>query len=150
MGFLIGYMLTWTTYGSWLQGDKRGYVKNGEILGNNPELCKSNQDNMTCGEFRLNKTQKKIVRNQILETAKRIDQTVHAVSVYSNHVHIVACNIDEAIGKIVRRYKRETIHALRKEGVEGNVWTRGYDTRFCFDEKSLQARVEYVGRHCVE
>ena len=54
MGLLIGYMLTWTTYGSWLQGDKRGYVKNGEILGSNPELYKSNQDNMTCGEFRLN------------------------------------------------------------------------------------------------
>jgi hypothetical protein len=23
---IIGYMVTWTTYGSWLQGDKRGLV----------------------------------------------------------------------------------------------------------------------------
>ncbi len=27
---MIGYMLTRTTYGMWLQGDKRGYVKDGE------------------------------------------------------------------------------------------------------------------------
>ena len=25
----LGYMITLTTYGTWLQGDKRGYVKNG-------------------------------------------------------------------------------------------------------------------------
>lgn len=24
---MIGYMITLTTYGSWMQGDKRGYVK---------------------------------------------------------------------------------------------------------------------------
>ncbi len=32
MGKFIGYMVTWATYGSWLQGDKRGYVKNGKIF----------------------------------------------------------------------------------------------------------------------
>jgi len=42
MGKLIGYMVTWTTYGSWLQGDKRGYVKNGEILLAEKILEKSN------------------------------------------------------------------------------------------------------------
>jgi hypothetical protein len=25
-------MITFTTYGTWLQGDERGYVKNGRIL----------------------------------------------------------------------------------------------------------------------
>jgi len=29
---IIGYMVTWTTYGTWLQGEKKGYVKNGKIL----------------------------------------------------------------------------------------------------------------------
>jgi len=26
---LFGYMLTWTTYGTWVQGDRRGFVKDG-------------------------------------------------------------------------------------------------------------------------
>ena len=27
MSDMVGYMLTWTTYGTWLQGDERGWVK---------------------------------------------------------------------------------------------------------------------------
>ncbi len=34
----VGYMLTWTTYGSWLQGDVRGYVKNSRILPDDKKL----------------------------------------------------------------------------------------------------------------
>ena len=29
---MIAYMLTWTTYGTWLQGDERGYGKDGETF----------------------------------------------------------------------------------------------------------------------
>jgi len=39
----IGYMITWTTYGSWLQGEKKGYVKNGKILAQNDKLKSANQ-----------------------------------------------------------------------------------------------------------
>lgn len=45
------------------------------------------------------------------------------------------------------RYKRATSQALREKGFKGKVWTRGYDKRFCFDEKSLRARVDYVKKH---
>jgi len=31
MGKTLGYMVTFTTYGSWLQGDKRGFMKDGEV-----------------------------------------------------------------------------------------------------------------------
>ncbi len=42
MGKTLGYMITWTTYGTWLQGDKRGYVKEGEISGENKRLREAN------------------------------------------------------------------------------------------------------------
>ena len=42
MAKTLGYMVTWTTYGTWLQGDERGYVKNGKILSENPALKKVN------------------------------------------------------------------------------------------------------------
>ncbi|MBW8036726.1 MAG: hypothetical protein FVQ79_14150 [Planctomycetes bacterium] len=147
---VIGYMLTWNTYGRWLQGDERGYVKNGQSLGCNAKLKKANQSRMVGSAFRLDEIQKTIVRNQILETAKRMAHTFYAVSVCSNHVHIVASSVDETIGEIVRMYKRETVYALRKEGVEGNVWARGYDKRFCYNEGSLQARIEYVRGHYLD
>jgi hypothetical protein len=30
MSKTVGYMVTWTTYGTWLQGEKKGFVKDGE------------------------------------------------------------------------------------------------------------------------
>ena len=43
MAKTVGYMVTWTTYGSWLQGDKRKYVKDGKVLDGDEHiysLCK--------------------------------------------------------------------------------------------------------------
>ena len=44
MAGMIGFMATWTTYGTWLQGHKKGYVKNGKILEANPELEQLKQE----------------------------------------------------------------------------------------------------------
>ena len=55
---LIGYMITWTTYGSWLQGDKRGYVKNGQIFGPNEKLKLVNQSLQKYPIVKLNSRQK--------------------------------------------------------------------------------------------
>ena len=147
LGFIIGYMLTWTTYGTWLQGDRRGYVKDGQIMGGDPALLLCNKANLSCPVFRLNKKRKNIVHDQILKTAERMGQDVYAVSVYSNHVHLVVENTEMDVGKVVHKYKADSTYALRKEGVEGRIWTKGYDNRFCSDEKSLQARIEYVKGH---
>jgi REP element-mobilizing transposase RayT len=70
-----------------------------------------------------------------------------AISVWSNHVHIVQRYNGRPIEKTVRIYKNTATAALRRAGFEGKVWTRGYDKRFCFSEKELRARVDYVNRH---
>ena len=31
MAKTLGYLITWTTYGTWLQGDERGYAKKGKV-----------------------------------------------------------------------------------------------------------------------
>ena len=46
MAETIGYMLTWTTYGTWLQGELKGFVKNGKARGDNVALRKSNIRNL--------------------------------------------------------------------------------------------------------
>jgi len=30
-------MVTWTTYGTWLEGEKKGYVKKGRVMAGNLE-----------------------------------------------------------------------------------------------------------------
>ncbi len=69
MGKMLGYMLTWTTYGTWLQGDERGWVKDGERLGANAGLKRSNEERMIQSAVRLNSEQKEVVRRCLLEQA---------------------------------------------------------------------------------
>lgn len=147
MAKTLGYMVTWTTYGTWLQGDKRGYVRRGKICERNPRLEQRNKDNQMGNTIKLTNKQQSIVRKAILEEAYKLGQKVHSIAVCSNHVHMVVGYSGDSIEKSVKSYKNASLFALRKDGYVGRVWTRGYDKRYCFDEKSLCARIDYVRRH---
>jgi hypothetical protein len=147
MDRVIGYMVTFTTYGTWLQGDRRGYVKDGQTFEGNEQLLDANKEAMQQGAIRLNPKQKEIVKQAILNEAKELKQTIFAILVWSSHVHIVAENIDETIGKVTGRYKAAATKALREAGLEGKVWTKGYDKRYCYDEYALRQMVAYVEGH---
>jgi REP element-mobilizing transposase RayT len=140
-------MVTWTTYGTWLQGDERGYVRKGKILGRNPGLEQRNKENQTGNTIKLTNKQQHIVRKAIMEEARKLGQKVHSITVCTNHVHMVVSYFSDGIEKSVKHYKNASLVALRKDGFVGRVWTRGYDKRYCFDEKSLKNRIEYINKH---
>jgi REP element-mobilizing transposase RayT len=143
----LGYMVTFTTYGTWLQGDERGWVKRGTVYEENAELYKVNENHMRGKAVRLKKKEKEIVQEAICRKAEALGEKILAVSVWSNHVHIVLGYSGRPVEEMVRIYKNTTSAALRRSGFEGKVWTRGFDKRFCFSEKDLKARVDYVNKH---
>jgi REP element-mobilizing transposase RayT len=147
MAKTLGYMVTWTTYGTWLQGDERGYVRDGKICGRNPGLEQRNKEKQTGNTIKLTNKQKNIVRKAIPEEAHKLGQILHSIAVCTNHVHMVVSYISDGIERSVKHYKNASLAALRKDGFVGRVWTRGYDKRYCFDEKSLKNRIDYVERH---
>jgi len=140
-------MVTWTTYGTWLQGDKRGFVKKGKILEASKGLEQANKERRSGNGVKLKKGQREVVRSAIVQEATRMGEKVLAVSVWSNHVHVVIEGGGKPVDKIVSRFKNAAYYALRERGVEGRVWTSGYDKRFCFSEKDLRARVDYLNKH---
>jgi len=144
MAKTLGYMITWTTYGTWLQGDERGYVKNGRICPGNKALMESNKQSQLQDAIKLSKAQQKAVKEAIVKQAKLQNQHIYALSVQSNHVHIVAEYIPLPISKVVAYYKKAGRLALKAMGHNGKLWTRGYDKRFCFDKEILEQRVKYV------
>jgi len=108
----LGYMVTWTTYGTWLQGDERQYVKDGQVLPPNKAIAAANR-----------------------------------LALKKNPVHLVVKYIPRPIGIVVQRYKTCAVRALRKIGIQGRVWTNGFDTRYCFYRGSLQRKIDYVNSH---
>jgi REP element-mobilizing transposase RayT len=147
---LIAYMITWTTYGTWLQGDERRYVKDGQTLDPNPNLKKSNLSSLKQQITKLTSQQKITAQNAILEEAKRINHKIHAIAVYSNHIHIVAENNHMPISQMVSRYKNVATAALKRTGFNAKLWTKGYDKRFCFTEEQLKQKIEYVNKHNIQ
>ncbi len=147
MAKTAGYMVTWTTYGSWLQGDKRRYVKDGKVLDGDEHiysLCKKLQKSPA---VKLTSKEKTVVHQTIITEAEGTGQQVEALAVCSNHVHLVARWSYHLIGKIVSRYKNAAMFALGNLGRSGRIWTRGYDRRFCFTEDELVRCIKYVKNH---
>ena len=142
----IGYMITWTTYGTWLQGDERGYVKDGQTLPPDEKLESANEEQQKFQTVILDKNQKQIAKDAILAEAERMNHKILALAVCSNHVHLVAQVNSAPMDRFVRRYKVAATFALRKY-YPAKIWTKGYDKRFCFSQEELTKRVEYVHRH---
>ena len=147
MAKTLGYMITFTTYGTWLQGDKRGFVKDGKTYATNQSLADSNKQKLSKNPVRLSKTHRAIAAEAIFEKADRLNQKILALAVCSNHVHIVADYISMPIGKVVSYYKNAAQVALRKADLSGRVWTKGFDKRYCFDEQALKSKIDYVNSH---
>jgi REP element-mobilizing transposase RayT len=144
MGKTLGYMVTFTTYGTWLQGDRRGFVKDGKIFEGCERLEQANKKMRRDDKVGLRKAEREIARNAILQEAERIGEKILALSVWSNHVHVVIKEGGKPVDMVVNRLKTAAYYSLRKSGFEGKVWTRSFDKRFCFDERALRKRIEYV------
>jgi REP element-mobilizing transposase RayT len=147
MAKLVGYMLTWTTYGTWLQGDKRGFVKDGEILPGDEtilELCKRLQKGPT---VKFTTQEKVIVEAAILNEAERISHKIEALAVCTNHIHLAARPCDKSIERIVSMYKSAATRELRCYGRTGKIWTKGFDKRFCFTQEDLVGKIAYIQNH---
>jgi REP element-mobilizing transposase RayT len=147
MAKTIAYMITWTTYGTWLQGDKRGYVKSGKIFTPNQSLEDSNKQNLSKEPVKLSLIHRQVVQEAIQQMAKQLNQEIFALSVSSTHVHVLDEYIPMPIGLVVRHYKGAAQSALRIVGLVGRIWTKGFDKRYCFDEQTLKKRINYVKSH---
>jgi hypothetical protein len=118
---MVGYMVTWTTYGTWLQGDEKGYVRQGKILSSDSIIKAANLKLQKNETVTLAKDEKEIVQKAILAESVKVNQKVRALAVCSNHIHLVAETCDESIEGVVSRYKNIAMFALRKSGRKGRI-----------------------------
>ena len=140
-------MLTWTTYGSWLQGDQRGWVKNGQIYRPDAELENANLQQMKTKSTILSKEQKLLAAQAITDEAAELKQKIFVLAVCSNHIHLVVQNINLPIGRVVSHYKNAVRLALQENGFASKLWTGGFDKRYCMNIQELDAKINYVRKH---
>jgi REP element-mobilizing transposase RayT len=147
MSKMVGYMVTWTTYGSWLPGDERRYVANGQTLQGDLRTLERNKKRQKTPTVKLNKKEIQLIRRAIIDEAERIGHEIEALAVCTSHVHLTARPHSKSIEGVVGRYKSTTTRTLWNLGYKGRIWTKGFDKRFCFSEEDLTRKIQYVNKH---
>jgi hypothetical protein len=146
----LAFLLTWTTYGTWLPGDPRGWVLRGRgIQRPDPVQKKCVQQRMTEPACTLDKQERDIVEQTVAEHCRIRDWMLHAVNCRSNHAHVVvsAGRHPEEVRDQFKAWCTRTLKELqssRSPNRRVKWWTERGSQRYLGDAESLEAAIHYV------
>jgi REP element-mobilizing transposase RayT len=88
---LMHFHLIWTTYGTWLPGDDRGWIRKGEsaVQPPNPAVYVANRGRMKEDLVLLDAEQREIVAETITVHCRIRKWELLALAVRCNHIHVV-------------------------------------------------------------
>ena len=147
----IAIFSTWTTYGTWLPGDPRGWYQRGRGF-QEPNVRRRFETEllMTESAITLDPEQRWIVEQTIADHCRIREWLLHAVNCRTNHVHVVVSAPGCPIGLPREQFKSWCTRRLKeheraqKRGKRENWWTeRGWD-EFIDDNVALTDVIAYV------
>lgn len=148
----VAYLITFTTYGTWLHGRDPGSVDRGHnvpgtpFLPVNADVERSRQQAMRQEPYSFDQPRRTVVLRTIREVAAHRTWKLWAVHVRTNHVHIVVTAGDKP-EKVMADFKAWASRRLREafgEPAERNRWTQHGSTRYLNTQQSLTAAIAYV------
>lgn len=148
----IAYFLTWTTYGTWLPGDERGWVeKPGRFQTPNSQLEAAARSLLTETPCILDTWQRSLVEETIAKHCEIRGWHLHAVNCRTNHVHVVVtAPVDPEVVRdqfkswCTRQLKRQQQAADPSRLIRMKWWTERGSNRWLNDEESLAVAIQYV------
>ena len=139
--------ITWTTYGSWLPGDVRGWRKTrAGTQKPQPLLANWCRERMKEEAVLLNEKQRRAVEQVFIRHAEIRGWELHTVNVRSNHIHVVV-TADRPPNQVRDQFKANATRVLREldEPVKNEkIWTRGGDVQLIDGESELESVIRYV------
>jgi hypothetical protein len=135
--------VTTTTFGSWLPGDLRGYVRKGEILPADPELLEKSRQKMKQLPVRLTRDDQEKAFEALVAACDEFKYRLSDAAVEPWHLHWILFHADDAIEVMVGRLKTRMRQAIGR----GRIWTEGYCAEPLFDDMAVQQAQEYIARH---
>lgn len=151
--FPLAYFITWTTYGAWLPGDERGWLKRGSsvIQAPDPNLQVAARAAMTQESVVLTYEQRQVVDSVIVKHCEIRKWILHTRNVRTNHVHAVvsaAVDGDEVRAQLKAWCSRRlSEHAgVRGHGKNGQCrwFTEKGDVQWIESDEHLENAIRYV------
>jgi REP element-mobilizing transposase RayT len=147
----LAFFLTWTTYGTWLSGDERGWAKrSGGIQAPDPSRKRRAERLMAEPPCHLRDGQRRLVEETIADNCRIRGWHLHTVTCRTNHVHVVVAAQAYHPEVIRDQFKAWCTRKLKErqqsryETVRKNWWTERGSERYINDEQGLEAAILYV------
>jgi REP element-mobilizing transposase RayT len=152
---VLAYFITWTTYGTWLPGDARGWIKTREwgIKPSDPELENKARARMAEPAVVLTPNKRKLIEQTITDHCRIRRWILHAVNARTNHVHVVV-TVDRDADEIRNQFKAwcsrklsdqaKLTNAVAKKAGRRHWFTEGGDSEAVYDEQHLENVILYV------
>ncbi len=149
----VGFLITWTCYGTWLFGDDRGSVDQEHnaygtaFIPPDKRRLAALRRRMTHPRVRLTTEARQIVAETVRNHCERRGWELHAVNARSNHVHVVVGFSGVAPERMMGQWKAWSSRRLREQCLtapDQPVWTRHGSTRYLWRTCDLEPAVAYV------
>jgi hypothetical protein len=148
----LGYLITFTCYGTWTHGDARGSVDREHNQIGTPFLPASagrrrhDLAAMSDPPYALDAPRRSCVLGAILEVARLRGWRVFAVHVRTKHVHVVvhAAQAPERVMNDFKAFSSKRLNEAYPEERERKRWTRHGSTRYLNSEQSCAEAIAYV------
>ena len=143
----IAYFITWTSYGTWLPGDQRGWHRWGEseLQPPNKLFRQMAAAAMKEAEFTLAPGDRDLVEQTVARHCQIRGWTLHTVRARSNHVHVVVTAPGYHPKTVPDQFKAWCTRHLRPThpGRE-RFWTEGGSCRWINHDDDLASAITYV------
>ena len=130
------FHIIWTTYGTWLPGDPRGFrsrdhrihssgnVRRPPPPGEHAGLRGYARRTMRGEPVILTPAERGKVLESLLEKIGSIELLTDTLAVSATHVHLLSRCLPGDLDSIISRLRRHASHAMR-DSLPGQVWSRG-------------------------
>ena len=148
-GFPLAYFITWTVYGSFLQGDGRWWSK--VHLGNQspqPRLEDWRRTRLNHEIILLSDKHREVVINEIRHHCEIRKWRLWIANPRTNHIHVVVSAQSHTCENVRDQLKANCTRGLRRldrRFSDRPVWTRGGNWRCIYSEEELEKAIQYAG-----
>jgi hypothetical protein len=142
-------LVTWTTYGTWLPGDPRGYGTRDAkqtFRGDDQKLHQWSEDHLKGDSIRLDNEGLNVVA-EVLRALFVADNRLIVAAVERVHCHLVADVPQDDLSRLMQIVKGRSSYALGTVGMKGKIWSRRYQARLLSNGDALENAVAYVRSH---
>lgn len=146
----LAYFITWTVYGTFLQGDTRwwtGRAKGSQVP--QPRLERWHRDRMNHEVLLLSEQHRDVVSEEIQRLCDFREWKLWIANPRTNHVHVVVSSSNLSGKQIRDQLKANCTRVLRKQFAEFEdrpVWTTGGDWKCINSDDDLETVIMYASK----